>query len=58
MPLTGDIFPLSEINRILQESKLWIPHASLPYVGSVGGAVAGGLNSMYETHEQIGRAHV
>ncbi len=47
----GAGFPLSEINRILQESKLWIPHASLPYVGSVGGAVAGGLNSMYETHE-------
>ncbi len=47
----GAGFPLSEINTRLQESKLWLPHASLPFVGSVGGAVAGGLNSMYETHE-------
>ena len=47
----GAGFPLSEVNRILEDNKLWLPHAHLPYVGSVGGAVAGGLNSMYETHE-------
>jgi len=47
----GAGFPLSEINTILQERKLWLPHANLPYVGSVGGAIACGLSSMYETHE-------
>ncbi len=47
----GAGFPLSEVNRILEDKKLWLPHAHLPYVGSVGGAVAGGLNSMYATHE-------
>lgn len=47
----GAGFPLSEVNKILEDKKLWLPHAHLPYVGSVGGAIACGLNSMYETHE-------
>ncbi len=47
----GAGFPLSEINTILKDKNLWLPHAHLPFAGSVGGAVAGGLNSMYETHE-------
>ena len=47
----GAGFPLREVNTILKESKLWLPHAGLPYVGSVGGAIAGALNSLYVTHE-------
>ena len=47
----GAGFPLREINKKLEESNLWLPHAHLPYVGSVGGAIAGGLSSMYETHD-------
>ena len=47
----GAGFPIREINKILQPSKLWLPHAGLPYVGSVGGAIAGALSSKYVTHE-------
>lgn len=47
----GSGFPLEEINTHLKQGKLWLPHAHLPYVGSVGGAIAGGLSSMYEMHD-------
>lgn len=36
----GGGYPVKEINRVLLSEELYLPHASLPYVGSVGGAVA------------------
>jgi len=42
-------YPLREINYALRPSKLMLPHASLPYAGSAGGAVAVGLSA--ELHE-------
>ncbi|KAA3633487.1 MAG: FAD-binding oxidoreductase [Calditrichaeota bacterium] len=47
----GGGFPLKEINTHLAKVNLWLPHGDLPYVGSVGGAVAVGLNSLYESHD-------
>lgn len=37
---TGSGYPLQEINLHLERIKLYLPHSSLPYVGSVGGAIA------------------
>jgi len=48
---TGAGYPLREINEHLAEKNLWLPHASLPYVGSVGGALATGLNSDFDGHD-------
>ena len=36
----GGGYPLKELNRELARHELFLPHAALPYVGSVGGAVA------------------
>lgn len=47
----GAGYPLREINKHLADSKLWLPHAALPYVGSVGGALAAGLTADYEQHD-------
>ncbi len=47
----GSGYPLREINKHLAEHNLWLPHASLPYVGSVGGAVAVGLSSDFHGHD-------
>ncbi len=47
----GAGYPLKEINNNLSGHDLWLPHSDLPYVGSVGGAVASGLNSDYESHD-------
>lgn len=47
----GAGYPLREINEHLAEKNLWLPHASLPYVGSVGGALAAGLSSDFEGHD-------
>lgn len=47
----GAGYPLREINKQLIQHNLWLPHSDLPYVGSVGGAVAVGLNSDYEQHD-------
>lgn len=41
----GAGFPLREINTSLASQRLWMPHASLPYVGSAGGAVAVNLSA-------------
>jgi glycolate oxidase len=41
--VAGGGYPLREINLRLKRMNLYLPHAALPYVGSVGGAVAVGL---------------
>ena len=49
-------YPLMELNPILKEHGLFLPHADLPYVGSVGGALAAGLCGTHQEHElPIGR---
>jgi len=48
---TGGGYPLREINRRLAEHKLFVPHAQLPYVGSVGGALAVGLSARMHGHD-------
>ena len=47
----GGGYPLREINKRLREKELYLPHASLPYVGSVGGALAVGLSADYDGHD-------
>ena len=47
----GAGYPLHELNSHLAGEKLWLPHAALPYVGSVGGAVAGGLSVDLHDHD-------
>lgn len=39
----GGGYPLRELNYHLKSDNLYFPHSSLPYVGSVGGALAVGL---------------
>lgn len=39
----GAGYPLRELNDRLRREELYFPHASLPYTGSVGGAIAVGL---------------
>ena len=41
----GSGYPLREANLQLERIKLSLPHSSLPYVGSVGGAIATGLSA-------------
>ena len=43
----GGGYPLMELNLALKEHSLYLPHSSLPYVGSVGGGLAVGLSSEY-----------
>jgi glycolate oxidase len=40
----GAGYPLREINKNLEKFELFLPHSDLPYVGSVGGALAVGLS--------------
>jgi FAD/FMN-containing dehydrogenase len=47
----GSGYPLREINEHLKTANLWLPHAGLPYVGSVGGAVAAGLSAELDGHD-------
>ncbi len=47
----GSGFPLREINQHLKEQSLWLPHSALPYVGSVGGAVAVNLSADLHGHD-------
>ena len=47
----GSGYPLREINRHLADHNLFIPHADLPYVGSVGGALAVGLSAEMHGHD-------
>ena len=46
----GAGYPLRELNLHLKEFGLFLPHADLPYVGSVGGALATGLSAMRHEH--------
>ncbi|UCG62976.1 MAG: FAD-binding oxidoreductase [Candidatus Zixiibacteriota bacterium] len=47
----GAGYPLKEINAQLEHKNLWLPHSSLPYVGSVGGALAIGLAADFENQD-------
>lgn len=47
----GAGFPLRELNHRLAPHNLFAPHALLPYVGSVGGALATGLRAELRDHE-------
>jgi FAD/FMN-containing dehydrogenase len=46
----GAGYPLREINNVIAGEELFLPHASLPYVGSVGGAVAINLTADLHGH--------
>lgn len=48
--VVGSGYPLREINYRLKRLNLYFPHSSLPYVGSVGGAVA--VNLTGSLHNQ------
>ncbi|MCX6833707.1 MAG: FAD-binding oxidoreductase [candidate division Zixibacteria bacterium] len=47
----GAGYPLRELMLSLTEKKLFLPHASLPYVGSAGGAVAVNLTAKLNGHD-------
>jgi FAD/FMN-containing dehydrogenase len=47
----GGGYPLREINHRLKPHELYLPHAALPYVGSVGGAVSVGLTGFLHGHD-------
>lgn len=47
----GAGFPLREINADIKPRQLFLPHANLPYVGSVGGAVAANLTAELSGHD-------
>lgn len=47
----GSGYPLHEINRLLADHNLFVPHSELPYVGSVGGALAVGLTAEMHGHD-------
>ncbi|MCK4301994.1 MAG: FAD-binding oxidoreductase [candidate division Zixibacteria bacterium] len=47
----GAGYPIREINRQLHEANLFMPHSLLPYVGSVGGALAVGLSADFDGHD-------
>ncbi len=46
----GGGFPLKEINKKIKRANLFLPQSNLAYVGSVGGALAVGLTTVY--HDQ------
>jgi FAD/FMN-containing dehydrogenase len=47
----GAGYPLREINLHQTENGLFLPHSSLPYVGSVGGAIAVNLSAEQHGHD-------
>ena len=49
--VVGSGYPIREINHQLRRAELYFPHSSLPYVGSVGGALAVGLSGQLHGHE-------
>ena len=49
--VVGAGYPLQELNLNLKKHGLFLPHADLPYVGSVGGAIASGLTADYKGHD-------
>ncbi|MDX9856604.1 MAG: FAD-binding oxidoreductase [candidate division Zixibacteria bacterium] len=48
--VAGGGYPLRELNLALADNHLYLPHSDLPYVGSVGGAVAVGLTATLHGH--------
>ena len=46
----GSGYPLRELHLALEPEKLFMPHAELPYVGSVGGAVAVNVGAELNGH--------
>lgn len=46
----GAGYPLRELNLALEQAGLFLPHSFLPYVGSVGGAVAVNLSAQLGAH--------
>ncbi|UCD94931.1 MAG: FAD-binding oxidoreductase [Candidatus Zixiibacteriota bacterium] len=55
----GAGYPLKELNQHLKEHGLFLPHADMPYVGSIGGALAIGLSALKDQHPlPIGRFFV
>ena len=52
----GAGYPLKELNQHLREYGLFLPHGDMPYVGSIGGALAVGLSAYKDKHPlPIGR---
>lgn len=47
----GAGYPLREINLHIAKDNLYLPHSALPYVGSVGGALAVNLSAELNLHE-------
>jgi glycolate oxidase len=47
----GSGYPLREINLRIAKDKLYLPHSDLPYVGSVGGALAVNLSAELNGHD-------
>jgi FAD/FMN-containing dehydrogenase len=47
----GAGYPLREINQHLAPDKLFLPHSALPYVGSIGGALAVNLAAELNGHD-------
>ncbi|PWB73137.1 hypothetical protein C3F09_05510 [candidate division GN15 bacterium] len=47
----GAGYPLREINQHLAADNLYLPHSALPYVGSVGGALAVNLTAALNGHD-------
>ena len=47
----GSGFPFIEINKKIKQKNLFLPQSNLPYVGSVGGAIAIGLTSDYQNED-------
>lgn len=48
--VVGGGYPLKEINIHLKKHDLFFPHAGLPYVGSIGGALSVGLSAQWNMH--------
>jgi len=48
--VVGSGYPLKQLNKALAEHNLFCPMSDLPYVGSVGGALAIGLCADYKGH--------
>ncbi len=47
----GAGYPLREVNRHIEGENLFIAHGDLPYVGSIGGAIAVGLTADLHGHD-------
>lgn len=54
----GAGYPVREINQHITAEHLYLPHGSLPYVGSVGGAVAVNLSARLHTYDLPLKRHL